>query len=219
MSTRQEASAHLRELTVPLCVLNSVGLEETTLEDYVQCSIARYVTEVHNPRLHPLYLPSRVTTSLSWRTMFLEAVWSAIPELEWQTPEGLGKTSGLDPGTLKQAVEFLVRWEFVEVKLDPELQVRRKAGAVSPVEIASLLRSVSETETATPSSRVLAIRIACRACAGRTFSLIGPNEVQCANCHEKQWHTIEIDEGTLKLEDTRLQKRPGILEQVSVRLR
>lgn len=150
--------------------------------------------------------------------MLLETVWSAIPELEWQTPEGLEKTSGLDEGTLKRAVDFLVRWEFVEVKTYPELQVRRKPGAVSPIEIANLLRSVSETETATQNGRVrVATRVACRTCASRTLSLSGPNEVQCANCHEKQWHAIEIDKRTMKLEETK--KRQGILEQVSVRLR
>ena len=190
------------------------------MEDCVQCSMTKYVTEVHNPRLQPLYLPSRANTRFRWRTMLLETVWSAIPELEWETPEALEKTSGLDEGTLKRAVEFLVRWEFVEVRQYPNLQLRRKPGAISPVEIASVLRSVSETETATPTGRVrVATRIACRTCGRRTLSLSGPNEVQCANCHEKQWHAIEIDKKTMKLGDTKPQKRHGILEQVAIRLR
>jgi hypothetical protein len=151
--------------------------------------------------------------------LLLEAVWSAIPELEWETPEGLEKTSGVDEGTLKRIIEFLVRWDFVEVRLSPNLQVRRKAGAISPVEIASSLRIVSEIEKATPSGRVrIATRIACRACGGRTLSFSGPNQVQCAYCYEKQWHAIEIDKTTMKL-DTKLPKRPGILEQISARLR
>ena len=152
--------------------------------------------------------------------MLLEAVWSAIPELEWETPEALKKTSGLDEGTLKRSVDFLVRWEFVEVRQCPDIQIRRKPGAISPVEIVSVLRQVGDAKPPTQSGRVrVATRIACRACGGRTLSLSGPNEVQCANCHEKQWHAIEIDKKTMKLEDTKPQKRPGILEQISIRLR
>jgi len=93
--------------------------------------------------------------------MFLETVWSAIPELEWETPEALKKTSGLDEGTLKRTVDFLVRWEFVEVRQYPGTQIRRKPGALSPVEIASALRSIGDAKPQTTSGRVrIATRVA-----------------------------------------------------------
>jgi len=134
--------------------------------------------------------------------LLLETVWSAIPELEWETPEALKETSGLDEGTLKRAVDFLVRWEFVEVRQYPGMEIRRKPGAVSPVEIVSALRSISDAESPTPNGRVrIATRVACRACGHRNLTLSGPNEVECATCHEKQWFGLEIDKGALKLEE------------------
>ncbi len=151
--------------------------------------------------------------------MFLEAVWSAIPELEWETPETLKKTSGLDEGTLRRTVDFLVRWEFVEVRQYPGLQIRRKPGAVSPVEIVSLLRSIGDEESPTPSGRVrIATRVACRTCGHRKLTLSGHNEVECATCHEKQWFALEIDKANMKLEETETPIRLGILRRMLVRL-
>jgi hypothetical protein len=177
------------------------------------------VTAVPNRQLHSPYLPSRVNMSLRLRTMFLETVWSAIPELEWETPEALKKTSGLDEGTLKRTVDFLVRWEFVEVRQYPGTQIRRKPGALSPVEIASALRSIGDAKPQTTSGRVrIATRVACRACGHRNLTLSGNNEVECATCHEKQWFALEIDKATMKLEDAETPIRPGILRRMLVRL-
>ena len=151
--------------------------------------------------------------------MFLEAVWSAIPELEWETPEALKKTSGLDEGTLKRTVDFLVRWEFVEVRQYPGLQIRRKPGAVSPVEIVSLLRSIGDPKPLTQNGRVrIATRVACRACGRRNLTFSGKNEVECATCHEKQWLTLEIDKAALKFDDSETPIRPGPLKRMLVRL-
>jgi hypothetical protein len=127
--------------------------------------------------------------------MFLEAVWSALPEGKWESAKALGETSGLDEGTLKRIVDFLVRWDFVESRHFPELQVKRKVGRISPVEVVSLLRSVTSSQPGLliPSGRVrLAERVACRACGGRTLSFLGENEVECVRCHEKQWYALEI---------------------------
>jgi hypothetical protein len=147
--------------------------------------------------------------------MFLETVWSAIPELEWETPEALKKTSGLDEGTLRRTVDFLVRWEFVEVRQYPGLQIRRKPGAVSPVEIVNVLRSIGDAESSTPSGRVrIATRVACRACGHRKLTLSGHNEVECATCHEKQWFALEVDKANMRLEETETPIRLGILRRL-----
>ncbi len=127
--------------------------------------------------------------------MFLEAVWSVLPEGKWESAKALEEASGLDEGTLKRIVDFLVRWDFVESRQFPELQVRRKAGTISPVEVVSLLRSVATGQPGLliPTGGVrLAERVACRACGGRTLSFLGENEVECAGCHEKQWYALEI---------------------------
>ena len=152
-------------------------------------------------------------------SLFLETVWSAIPELEWETPEAIKKTSGLDEGTLRQAVDFLVRWEFVEVKQYPGMQIRRKPGAVSPVEVVSVLRRIGEVKPPTPRGRVrIATRVACWACGQSNLTLSGQNEVECKNCHEKQWFAIEIDKRTMKLEDTVTPIRLGLMRRMLVRL-
>jgi len=150
-------------------------------------------------------------------SLFLETVWSAIPELEWETPEALKRTSGLDEGTLRRTVDFLVRWDFVEVRQYPGLQIRRKPGAVSPVEIVSVLRQIGDPKP--PSGRVrIATRVACRACGKRNLTLSGQNEVECATCHEKQWLAIEINKATMRLEETETPIHPGPLRQMLVRL-
>lgn len=151
--------------------------------------------------------------------MFLETVWSAIPELEWETPEALKETSGLDEGTLRQTVDFLVRWEFVEVRQSPGLQIRRKPGALSPVEIVSALRSIGDPKSRTSSGRFrIATRVACRACGQRNLTLSGQNEVECATCHEKQWFALEIDKATMRLEETETPIGPGLIRRMLVRL-
>ena len=151
--------------------------------------------------------------------MFLESVWSAIPELDWESQETLKQTSGLDEGTLKRTVDFLARWQFVEIRQYPDLQIRRKPGALSPVEIARVLRSVRDPKSPTASGRVrIATRVACRACGCRTLTLSGQNEVECGTCHEKQWFALEIDKTTMKLEEAEPPIRLGIWKRMLVRL-
>jgi len=149
--------------------------------------------------------------------MFLESVWSAIPELEWESQETLKQTSGLDEGTLKQTVEFLARWEFVEIRQYPDVQIRRKPGALSPVQTVTLLRSIDEPKSPEPSDGVrIATRIACRVCGCRNLTLTGHNEVECETCHEKQW--FSLDRKTNKLSEVGTPTRRSIWKRMFVRL-
>lgn len=155
--------------------------------------------------------------------MFLEVVWSALPEGRWESAKALEEASGLDEGTLKRVVDFLVRWDFAEAKRFPELQVRRKTGVISPVEVVSLLRSVSKNtnqpELLVPTGRVrLAERVACRACGSRSFSFVGENEVECTKCHERQWFAIETAEKNAASKQVRSEARPNMVERLLVRL-
>jgi len=132
----------------------------------------------------------------------------------------LEEASGLDEGTLKRVVDFLVRWEFVESKHFPELQIRRKAGTISPVEVVSLLRSVttSQPELLIPGGRGrLAERVACSACGGRSLRVIGENEVECNRCSERQWYTIERRSGIMEGQRTE-SEAPTAVKRFLVRL-
>jgi hypothetical protein len=106
----------------------------------------------------------------------------------------LGRTSGVDADTLKRVVDFLVRWDFVETGRFPELRIRRKAGALSPVEVVGLLRKVTSTQP-TPLKQngraKIAERVACRACGNRNLTHLTGNEVECTKCNERQWFAIE----------------------------
>ncbi len=126
--------------------------------------------------------------------MFLETVWAALPEERWETAEALERTSGVDEDTLKRVVNFLVRWDFVETRRFPDLRIRRKAGALSPVEVVGLLGAVTSTKPIQleQNGRArLAERVACIACGNRNLIFLTENEVECTKCHEKQWFAIE----------------------------
>lgn len=153
--------------------------------------------------------------------MFLEAVWSVLPEGRWESAKALEEASGLDEATLRRYVDFLVRWDFVETRHFLELQVRRKAGTISPVEVVSLLRSVTTSQPGLliPSGRVrLAERIACRACGNRTLSFLSENEVECTRCHERQWFAIEVGEKNPGSKKVSSSARPNLLKRLLVRL-
>jgi hypothetical protein len=129
--------------------------------------------------------------------MFLEAIWSALSDDQWLSVNELRAVSGADENTLTRIVDFLSRWNFVEVRRSPSLHVKRRIGVMSPAEVVGLLRAVgdhSETETVTMPKRGmrLAERIACQLCGGRSFHVVGENEVECTTCHEEQWYAIDI---------------------------
>jgi hypothetical protein len=149
--------------------------------------------------------------------MFLEVVWSALPEGRWESARTLEETSGVDEGTLRRVVEFLVRWDFAEVQRSPELRVKRKTGVISPVEVLGLLRSVTASKTGLRMSngRVrLAERVSCRICAGRRFRGVGKNQVECLRCHETQWYAIDIGPRTAISEDKPTVERVGWLKRL-----
>jgi ribosomal protein L37E len=129
--------------------------------------------------------------------MFLEAIWSALSDDQWLSVNELRAVSGADENTLTRIVDFLSRWNFVEVRRSPSLHVKRRNGVMSPTEVVGLLRVVSdpsETGTATMPKRGnrLAERVACQLCGGRSFHVVGENVVECATCHEEQWYAIDI---------------------------
>lgn len=128
--------------------------------------------------------------------VFLEVVWSALCENEWLSSSELKAASGADDNTLIRIVDFLVRWNFAEVRRSPRLHVRRKSGAISPTEVVGLLRTINQTSQAIVTDRRrafrLAERVACRACGSTGLRLVGENEVECTRCHEHQWCTIVI---------------------------
>ena len=128
--------------------------------------------------------------------VFLEVVWSALCENEWLSSSELKAASGADDNTLIHIVDFLVRWNFAEVRRSPSLHVRRRSGAISPTEVVGLLRTIDQTSQAIVAnhrqSLRLAERVACRTCGSAGLRLVGENEVECARCRERQWYTIVI---------------------------
>lgn len=129
--------------------------------------------------------------------MFLEVVWSALSEQRWQSAKELEATSGVDEGTLMRVVDFLVRWDFAETRPFPSLHVKRKSGALSPVEVVGVLRAVTPQVTTIPKrGRRLAERVACRICGNLRLNFLSENEVECTKCGERQWFAIEIPEKT-----------------------
>ena len=133
--------------------------------------------------------------------MFLEMVWSALSEDHWLEASELKATSGADENTLMRVVDFLVRWNFAEIRKEPSLQVKRKPGAISPIDVVQVLRAAQETPQlkAVPSGAFrLAERVACRICGGRRLRATGRNEVECTKCHERQWYAINKHEIALK---------------------
>jgi ribosomal protein L37E len=129
--------------------------------------------------------------------VFLEAIWSALSEDQWRSVNELKAVSGADENTLMRIVDFLSRWNFVEVRRSPSLHLKRRMGAMSPTEVVGLLRAVSqpsETGTVTMPKRGLRLaeRVACQLCGGRSFHVVGENEVECTTCHEEQWYAIDI---------------------------
>jgi hypothetical protein len=145
------------------------------------------VTRPHNQRA--LSKKNRNEAQLA---LTLETVWQILESDQWKSQTSLRELCGVDDDTLTNIINFLTRWEFVDVQRSPELLVRRKPGAISPVETFHLLQGFTQ---GLPSTRdKLAERVACRVCSGRELSFIGVNEVECNRCHERQWYTIEAGE-------------------------
>jgi len=136
------------------------------------------------------------------KAMFLEAVWCALSEKQWRSTNEIQAEAGVDDSSLMRMVNFLVRWDFAEIRHTPSPHVRRKAGAMSPVDVLNVLSTVDENPEATipePGFR-LAERVACARCGGRKLRAVGENLVECTKCSERQWWAIERQPGTMERE-------------------
>jgi hypothetical protein len=137
--------------------------------------------------------------------MPMENVWSTLSEKRWQSANALKTESGLDEDTLMRVLNFLVRWDFAEIRRTPNLHVKRKPGAYSPIELVNVLRAVNEApvQTTTLKRRFrIAERVACRSCGGKNLRRVGANELECAKCSERQWYTIEARGSFWEVEST-----------------
>lgn len=137
----------------------------------------------------------REPTSLMGMT--LQNVWQSLESGKWKSEATLREACGADGDTLTRIINFLTRWEFVDIKPSPELLVRRKSGCISPVETFEILRRLAD-ESPTPTKRpTIAERVSCRACGSRELGFLRVNEVVCNRCHEKQWYAVVLEEKTL----------------------
>jgi hypothetical protein len=128
--------------------------------------------------------------------MSLDTVWAALPELEWTSAERIQATTGLDYDCLSHILDFLIRWQFVEARNDPELRIRRRFGTISPVDVVEDIRrfKAAESKASLSLRRVkLVERVACRVCGERSFNFVGQNLVECQRCQERQWYAIETE--------------------------
>ena len=128
----------------------------------------------------------------------LERVWRLLEDGEWGSKQTLSEASGLDYETLDPIIQFLTNWEFVDVERSPELLVRRRASVESPMEVAKTLQALALSEDEPSNQRRVAERVACRVCGGRDLKFTDRNQVECTQCHETQWHTIQTNNERLK---------------------
>ena len=142
--------------------------------------------------------------------MTLEVVWQLLETGRWASRQALKEASGVDDDTLNRIINFLNRWSFVDVRRSPEILVRRRPGAISPLATFALLKSLTQDQTNTHPK--LAERVACRVCNGRSLSFIGGNEVECDQCKETQWYVIERKSFGIHADSNPLQKREAVVD-------
>jgi len=151
--------------------------------------------------------------------MTLESVWAILENGEWESKQALREASGDDEDTLSRIINFLHRWNFVDIQNSPNLLVRRKPGTISPLETFDLLRAITNHPSPSSTRRKLAERVACRVCGERNLRFIGANEVECARCHEKQWFALETKEPfTQHKEVARSPDRLHLASRILIRL-
>ena len=149
------------------------------------------------------------------KVVTLENVWRTLECGEWMSRVALEEACGTDDTVLTRIISFLARWEFVDVKSSPELVVRRKPGIISPLETFEALRTFADQQLGGCARGRIAERVACRICSSRELTFVGPNEVECNRCHERQWYAIEPC-GERKRE-ARSSSRLGFVDRVRVR--
>lgn len=164
----------------------------------------------------------QLNQSVKWRRLrlTLESVWEILQNGEWESKVALERAAGVDDDTLTEIINFLDRWQFVDTKRTPELFVRRKSGAISPIETLQILTSIGPEPAISQKPNVIAERVACRTCGGRQLTSIGNNELECATCHDKQWYTLEGREslGVTEPVTATPQAAPGLLKRTLIRL-
>lgn len=124
----------------------------------------------------------------------LETVWRILENGKWERKAALLEACSVSDETLINVITFLTRWNFVEIEQNPELRIRRKPGAISPVKILEVLHGIADRDPIQKTGRKLAERLACRVCNGRELNFVGANEVECNRCYEKQWYSVEAPE-------------------------
>ena len=144
----------------------------------------------------------------------LETVWDKLKENEWESRTELAAACGEDTASLTRIISFLDRWGFVDVEDWPELRVKRKSNAISPMETFQLFRELVPTNF----ERVIAERIACRSCGGRKLRFIQRNQVECATCKEKQWYTVGRGEVMDDRDYAGIYPEPGLIARALIRL-
>jgi len=146
------------------------------------------------------------------RRRLLEVVWSRLPERRWRPLKELEESTGADLGKLMRIIDFLVCWEFAEVRHSKGTEVRRRPGTLPPVDVVEILGvGLDGALTARKRSLRLAERVACRVCGFGKLRRVGVNEVECVKCHERQWYSIEISERCYE-------KRPNGIQKTLARL-
>ena len=109
--------------------------------------------------------------------MLLEHVWAALEQGEWKSETRLRDVSGVDADSLTLIIEFLARWDFIETRRSPDLLVRRKPSAISPMETFEQLHSIATQKPAglrfSSEHRELAEPAYFRTCAERSFRSVG----------------------------------------------
>jgi Zn finger protein HypA/HybF involved in hydrogenase expression len=177
-----------------------------------------YVTDVGQPLGRRLYLTaktqSKINGSGAARATSLETVWEKLKDGEWESKAELAAACGEDADSLIRIISFLDRWGFVDVDSWPELRVRRKSNAISPMETFQLFRELVPTNF----DRVIAKRIACRSCGSRKLRFIQRNQVECATCNEKQWYTVGREETIDHQDYAGIYPQPSLLERALIRL-
>ena len=126
----------------------------------------------------------------------LKSVWHSLEGGKWKSEAALRQACGADDDTLTRIINFLARWQFVDIKPSPELLVRRKPGSISPLETFEILRRLASGSPPPTTRPRIAERVACRRCGSPELRFLGVNEVECTRCHEKQWYTIVSKEKT-----------------------
>lgn len=146
------------------------------------------------------------------RRRLLEVVWSKLSERRWRPLKELEASTGADSGKLLRIIDFLVCWEFAEVRHSPAPQIRRKPGVLPPVDLIEILDVGTDgVLTVRKRSLSLAERVACRICGFEELRRVGVNEVECVKCHERQWYSIEIS-------DHFYEERPNSIQKTLARL-